>query len=69
MLNPEWDKPVVTISSNRSTHYYSNEVMNEQSMALGEAVRKAIEDSGKKVVLIASHSRSHRHFVTEAPLP
>ena len=69
MLNPEWDKPVVTISSNRSTHYYSNEVMNEQSIALGEAVRKAIEDSGKRVVLIASHSLSHRHFVTEAPLP
>ena len=22
MLNPAWDKPVVTISSNRSTHYY-----------------------------------------------
>ena len=43
--------------------------MNEQSIALGEAVRKAIEDSGKRVVLIASHSLSHRHFVTEAPLP
>ena len=24
MLNPDWDKPIVTISSNRSTHYYSN---------------------------------------------
>ena len=69
MLNPDWDKPIVTISSNRSTHYYSNEVMNEQATALGDAVMKAIEASGKKVVLVASHSLSHRHFVTEAPLP
>ena len=69
MLNPEWDKPIVTISSNRSTHYYSDEVMNEQASALGLAVSKAIEESGKKVVLVASHSLSHRHFVTEAPLP
>ncbi|GIT41371.1 MAG: hypothetical protein Ct9H300mP10_03810 [Methanobacteriota archaeon] len=69
MLNPEWSKPIVTISSNRSTHYYSNEVMNEQAAALGEAVMKAIEASGKRVVLVASHSLSPRHFVTEAPLP
>ena len=53
----------------RQTHYYSNEVMNDQATALGEAVLKAIEKSGKKVVLVASHSLSHRHFVTEAPLP
>ncbi len=69
MMNPDWDKPIVTISSNRSTHYYSDEVMNEQASALGRAVSKAIEESGKKVVLVASHSLSHRHFVTEAPLP
>ena len=69
MLNPEWDKPIVTISSNRNAHYYSAEVMNEQAGALGEACAKAIEGSGKKVVLISSHSLSHRHFVTESPLP
>ena len=69
MLNPDWDKPIVTISSNRSTHYYSDEVMNEQASALGRAISKAILESGKKVVLVASHSLSHRHFVTEAPLP
>ena len=63
------DKPLVTISSNRNAHYYSPEVMNEQASALGEACAKAIEDSGKKVVLISSHSLSHRHFVTESPLP
>ena len=67
MLNPEWDKPLVTISSNRNAHYYSPEVMNEQASALGDARAKAIEESGKKVVLISSHSLSHRHFVTESP--
>ena len=69
LLNPSWDKPIVTISSNRNSHYYSNEVMIEQAKALGEACMRAIEKSGKKVVLVSSHSLSHRHFVTEAPRP
>ena len=69
LLNPSWDKPIVTISSNRNSHYYSNEVMIEQAKALGEACMRAIEKSGKKVVLVSSHSLSHRHSVTEAPLP
>ncbi len=69
LLNPEWDKPIVTISSNRNSHYYSNEVMIEQAKALGDACMRAIEKSGKRVVLVSSHSLSHRHFVTEAPLP
>ncbi len=69
LLNPEWDKPIVCISSNRSRHYYSVEVMNEQAAALGTACRKAIENSGKRVVMVASHSLSHRHFTEEAPLP
>ena len=69
LMNPSWDKPIVTISSNRNSHYYSNEVMVEQAKALGEACMRAIEKSGKKVVLVSSHSLSHRHFVTESPLP
>ena len=69
LLNPSRDKPIVTISSNRNSHYYSNEVMVEQAKALGEACMRAIEKSGKKVVLVSSHSLSHRHFVTESPLP
>ena len=69
LLNPEWDKPIVTISSNRNTHYYSPEVMIEQATALGRACAKAIEERGKRVVLVASHSLSHRHFVEEAQLP
>lgn len=69
LLNPEWDKPIVAISSNRNRHYYSVEVMNEQATALGKACLRAIEQSDKKVVLVSSHSLSHRHFVEEAPLP
>ena len=69
MTNPSWDKPVVVISSNRSRHYYSVEVMQEMMIELGNATRRAIEASGKKAVLLASNSLSHRHFTSEADLP
>ena len=36
---------------------------------LGKATRKAIEASGKKVVVLASNSLSHRHFTTESEMP
>ncbi|MBK30055.1 MAG: tRNA U-34 5-methylaminomethyl-2-thiouridine biosynthesis protein [Euryarchaeota archaeon] len=69
MIRPEWDKPVVAISSNRSRHYYSVEVMQEMMMQLGESTRKAIEASGKRALIIASNSLSHRHFTTESEVP
>jgi 2-aminophenol/2-amino-5-chlorophenol 1,6-dioxygenase subunit beta len=69
MTRPAWDKPVVAISSNRSTAYYSVEVMQEQARVLGEATRAAIEASGKRAVLLASNSLSHRHFTTEGAVP
>ena len=69
LLDPTWRRPIACISSNRSRHYYSVEVMNEQATALGEACRRAIEESGRKVVLVSTNSLSHRHFTTEAPLP
>ena len=69
MTRPDWDKPIVSISSCRNAAWYSVEVMQEQAMALGDATRRAIEKSGKKVVLLASNSLSHRHFTTEAPVP
>ena len=68
LFNPDWDKPLVVISSNRSTAYYSVEVMQEIMIELGRVTRKAIEASGKKVVVLASNSLSHRHFTTEACL-
>ena len=69
MTRPAWDKPVVVISSNRGLSYYSPEVMQEMMAELGRATAKAIEASGKKCVLIASNSLSHRHFTTENDIP
>jgi 2-aminophenol/2-amino-5-chlorophenol 1,6-dioxygenase beta subunit len=69
MFRPEWDKPLVVISSNRSRAYYSVEVMQEMMMELGRVTREAILESGKKVVVLASNSLSHRHFTTESKIP
>jgi 2-aminophenol/2-amino-5-chlorophenol 1,6-dioxygenase subunit beta len=69
MTRPEWDKPIVSISSNRSTSFYNPEVMQEQAIALGKATQAAIERSGKRVVLLSSNSLSHRHFTTESDVP
>jgi len=46
MFNPTWDKPMVVISSNRSSQYYSVEVMQDMMIELGKVTRKAIEESG-----------------------
>ena len=69
LTRPAWDKPVVAISSCRSTAWYSVEVMQEQALALARATRRAIAASGKRVVLLASNSLSHRHFVDEGAIP
>jgi len=69
LTNPSWDTPIVGISSNGAAKYYSFDVMQAEMFKLGEATRKAVEASGKKAVLLASHSLSHRHFVVEADPP
>ena len=69
LINPEWNIPVVCLSSNNSPYYFSNEVGQEEMMKLGEATRVAIEKSGKRCVLLASNSLSHRHFTTEPAIP
>ena len=69
LTRPEWDKPIVAISSCRSAAYYSVDVMAEQARALADATKAAIAASGKRVVLLASNSLSHRHFTTEADVP
>ena len=69
MTRPQWDKPVIGISSVGAAAYYSMDVMQEEMVRLGEATREAIEESGKKCVLLASHSLSHRHFITESDIP
>lgn len=69
MVRPAWDKPIVAISSHRLTHYFSADVMQKHMYTLGQATKKAIAASGKRVLLLASHSLSHRHFTTETDLP
>jgi 2-aminophenol/2-amino-5-chlorophenol 1,6-dioxygenase beta subunit len=69
MVHPAWDKPIVGLSSNASFTYFSNEVGQEQMFALGEATRRAVEQSGRKAVLLASNSLSHRHFTVEPEVP
>src|ERR1051325_11849532 len=69
IVNPKVDKPIVGISSNGSYKYYSNDVGQAQQRALGQATRKAIEKSGKRALLLASNSISHRHFTREGALP
>lgn len=69
LVNPDWTKPIVAISSNSSYFDYSNEVGEAEMQKLGEATLKAIEKSGKRAVLLASNSLSHRHFTSEPELP
>ena len=69
MVNPAWDKPIVAISSNRAYHYFSNEVGEAEMSALGRATRTAITSTGRRALLLASNSLSHRHFTEEPSLP
>ena len=69
MLNPAWDIPVVVISANQAAFYYSNEIGNQTAQQLGELTRKAVQASGKRCVLLASCSLSHRHFTHEPEIP
>lgn len=69
MTNPKWDKPIVAISSYGASHYFNVDVMQTYMTKLGQSTKEAIEASGKKAVLLASNSLSHRHFVTEAAVP
>lgn len=69
LTRPAWDIPIVGVSSNASFSYFSHDVGQEQMFALGRATRKAIEATGRRALLLASHSLSHRHFTEEPPLP
>lgn len=69
MVNPKWNKPLVSISSFGAAQYYNLEVMQTYFMKLGEATREAIEASGKRCVLLSSNSLSHRHFTIEPNPP
>lgn len=69
MTDPQWKKPVVVLSSHAAAAYFGPDVMMEEFLQLGRATRRAIEKSGKKVLLLASQSLSHRHFTSEPEPP
>jgi 2-aminophenol/2-amino-5-chlorophenol 1,6-dioxygenase beta subunit len=69
MVNPAWDKPIVGVSANAAYDYFGNDVGDRQMIALGQATRRAIEKLGRKALVIASCSLSHRHFTTEPGVP
>lgn len=69
MTNPQWDKPIVAISSNGGARYFNMDVLQAMMFKLGEATRVAVEKSGKRAILLASNSLSHRHFTSESDIP
>ena len=69
LINPAWDKPIVGISSNSAYYYFGNDVGQEEMFRLGAATRRAVEKSGRRAVLLASCSLSHRHFTVEPEIP
>jgi 2-aminophenol/2-amino-5-chlorophenol 1,6-dioxygenase subunit beta len=69
LIRPQWDIPVVGISSNNSPYYLSMEEGLEEMDRLGKATRAAIEKTGRRAVLLASNTLSHWHFHEEPELP
>lgn len=69
LINPEWNRPIVALSSHQVFHSYSNEVGHDILTRLGLASRQAIEESGLRALVVASCSLSHRHFTHETELP
>ena len=68
MIRPQWDIPMVGISANNSPYCLKMEEGLEEMDILGKATRKAIEDSGRRAVLLASNTLCHLHF-SEEPVP
>lgn len=65
MMNPEWDIPVVVISAHSSPYSFDSRRFDQEMIELGIATRQAVMQSGKKVIVAASNSLSHRHFDQE----
>lgn len=68
LVNPSWDIPVVSISANNNPYFYADAQL-DQMETLGRATSQAIESTGRRAVLLASNSLSHRHFDREEELP
>lgn len=69
LARPAWDLPIVAISSNRTYWRFNNDVGDAEMLDLGAATRRAVEKTGRKALLLASNSLSHRHFTAEPETP
>lgn len=69
LARPQWDIPVVGLSANNSPYYLTTEEGFEEMDRLGKATRKAIEDLGRRAVVLCSATMSHRHFQEEPEVP
>jgi 2-aminophenol/2-amino-5-chlorophenol 1,6-dioxygenase beta subunit len=69
LVRPQWDTPIVALSSARTFYDYGNDAGNAEMLELGRATARAVSASGKRALLLASNSLSHRHFVQEPALP
>jgi 2-aminophenol/2-amino-5-chlorophenol 1,6-dioxygenase subunit beta len=69
MTRPQWDLPIVAVSSSSVYDDFSVEVGDAQMKALGEATQRAVAHSGRRALLLASCSLSHRHFTQEPKVP
>jgi len=69
LSHPKWDTPIVVLSSGMPYYYYSNEYGDAEMLALGAATREAIEKLGRRALLLASTSLSHRHYTEEPDDP
>ncbi|MEM7541664.1 MAG: tRNA U-34 5-methylaminomethyl-2-thiouridine biosynthesis protein [Pseudomonadota bacterium] len=69
MIRPQWDIPVVGISANNSPYYLTTEEGLEEMDVLGKATRAAIEQTGRRAVLLASNTLCHYHFHEEPQPP
>jgi 2-aminophenol/2-amino-5-chlorophenol 1,6-dioxygenase beta subunit len=52
LTNPEWNKPIVGISSVGAARYFNMDLLQAMMIKLGQATRESIEESGKSVVLL-----------------
>ena len=69
MIRPQWDIPVVGISANNSPYYLNMEEGLGEMATLGAATRRAIENCGRRAVLLASNTLCHWHFHEEPAIP
>jgi 2-aminophenol/2-amino-5-chlorophenol 1,6-dioxygenase beta subunit len=69
MIRPQWDIPIVGISANNSPYYLNTKEGLGEMDILGKATRQAIEETGRRAVLLASNTLCHYHFHTEPEIP